>query len=62
MLNRRENFERQVYYETQALEERLNLPSEYLKIKPKNRLKELQFQEKLVSLEERVYEALDFRK
>lgn len=40
----------------------MNNPNEYIKIKPTNRLKELQFQEKLVSLEERVYEALDFRR
>jgi len=33
-----------------------------LKIKPKKKLKELQTQEKLVSLDERVEEALDFRK
>ena len=39
MLQRRENFEKKAFYEVQALEERLNQPSEYLKIKPKNRLK-----------------------
>jgi hypothetical protein len=62
MIERREAFEKKAFYESQELENRLGQPSEYLKIKPKNRLKELQFQEKLVSLEERVYEALDFRK
>ena len=62
MIERREQFEKKAFYETQELETKLSNPNEYLKIKPKNRLKELQFQEKLVSLEERVYEALDFRK
>lgn len=62
MIERREAFEKRAFYESQELETRLGQPSEYLKIKPKNRLKDLQFQEKLVSLEERVYEALDFRK
>jgi len=33
-----------------------------MKVKPKKKLKDLQTQEKLVSLEERVEEALDFRK
>lgn len=62
MVERREGFEKKAYYESQELENKLGQPNEYLKIKPKNRLKELQFQQKLVSLEERVYEALDFRK
>jgi hypothetical protein len=55
MIERREGFEKKAFYESQELENRLGNPNEYLKIKPKNRLKELQFQEKLVSLEERVY-------
>lgn len=50
MIERREAFEKKAFYESQELETRLSQPSEYLKIKPKNRLKELQFQEKLVSL------------
>lgn len=62
MVQRRQGFEKRAFYESQELEARLGQPNEYLKIKPKNRLKELQFQEKLVSLEERVYQALDFRK
>lgn len=33
-----------------------------LKVKPKKKLKDLQTQEKLVSLDERVEEALDFRR
>ena len=40
----------------------MSRPTELCKIKPKKKLKEYQTQEKLVSLEERVEEALDFRK
>ncbi|CAK59937.1 unnamed protein product (macronuclear) [Paramecium tetraurelia] len=44
------------------LEDRLSKDTELMKVKPKKKLKDLQTQEKLVSLEERVEEALDFRK
>lgn len=48
--------------ETDRLEEKLACVTENIKIKPKKKIRELQVQEKLVSLEERVEEALDFRK
>jgi hypothetical protein len=44
------------------LEDKLGKAVELVKIKPKKKLKEYQIQEKLVSLDERVEEALDFRK
>jgi hypothetical protein len=48
--------------ECERLEEKLSCVTENIKIKPKKKIRELQVQEKLVSLEERVEEALDFRK
>lgn len=48
--------------EMDALAEKLSKNTEFLKVKPKRKLKDLQTQEKLVSLDERVEEALDFRK
>lgn len=48
--------------ERNQLEEKLGKAVEMVKIKPKKKLKEYQIQEKLVSLDERVEEALDFRK
>lgn len=45
-----------------SLNERLENPAEYIRIKPKSKVKYFQMQEKLVALEERVEEALDFRK
>jgi len=44
------------------LDEKLSKDTELLKVKPKKKLKDLQTQEKLVSLDERVEEALDFRR
>ncbi|EAR89830.3 hypothetical protein TTHERM_00633370 (macronuclear) [Tetrahymena thermophila SB210] len=48
--------------ERNMLEDKLGKAVELVKIKPKKKLKEYQIQEKLVSLDERVEEALDFRK
>ncbi|CAD8073276.1 unnamed protein product [Paramecium primaurelia] len=44
------------------LEDKLSKNTEFLKVKPKRKLKDLQTQEKLVSLDERVEEAMDFRR
>jgi hypothetical protein len=44
------------------LDEKLSKDTELVKVKPKKKLKDLQTQEKLVSLDERVEEALDFRR
>ena len=46
----------------QILQENLQKDTHLIKFKPKKKLADLQIQEKLVSLEERVEEALDFRK
>ncbi|KAM3145583.1 hypothetical protein pb186bvf_002357 [Paramecium bursaria] len=48
--------------EMNQLQEKLSKNTEFLKVKPKRKLKDLQTQEKLVSLDERVEEALDFRR
>lgn len=48
--------------ELMKLDEKLSKDTELLKVKPKKKLKDLQTQEKLVSLDERVEEALDFRR
>ncbi|CAD8075068.1 unnamed protein product [Paramecium sonneborni] len=48
--------------EMNQLEEKLSKNTEFLKVKPKRKLKDLQTQEKLVSLDERVEEAMDFRR
>jgi len=48
--------------EMEKLEDKLGKAVEALKIKPKKKLKEYQTMEQLVSIEERVEEAIDFRR
>ena len=61
-LNRRQGLEKEAIYEMSLLDERLSDPAEYMRIKPVSKVKLYQMQEKLVALEERVEEALDYRK
>ncbi len=60
--DRRGKLDENYHAELMRLEEELFSRKELVKFKPKHKLFELQVQEKLVSLEERVEEALDFRK
>ncbi|CAD8067432.1 unnamed protein product [Paramecium sonneborni] len=61
-IDRRAQLKQSQENELGQLEDRLSKDTELMKVKPKKKLKDLQTQEKLVSLEERVEEALDFRK
>ncbi|CAD8148976.1 unnamed protein product [Paramecium octaurelia] len=61
-IDRRAQLKQTQENELGLLEDRLSKDTELMKVKPKKKLKDLQTQEKLVSLEERVEEALDFRK
>ncbi|KAM3141064.1 hypothetical protein pb186bvf_006865 [Paramecium bursaria] len=60
--NRRNQLKATQEAQYSSLLDKLSKDTELLKVKPKKKLKDLQTQEKLVSLEERVEEALDFRK